>query len=366
MKKSKRGFPVLICILVLLFIIMSVSKNGNGAEYNAALPAAKAADAQEMDIRINNGEPEKEITILLDDGEDDTVTGPVEDADDETSVSVGAAIQEEKIQNPILVLFDTLMAGASTVQANQGGTISIIIDENEHSDTDVSDEITIDVQDYPITKYENPTVLIYHTHTREAYTPEYAGQYAACGTFRTDDERYSVCAVGQKLADQLSGQYGFTVIHDTTMNETTPFAKSYDKSLETVLKDIKENPNIDVFIDVHRDSIGDAAYAQSQVIEKDGKRYAKVMFVVGRGDDYKGAEAPDWQSNYALAQAITEKINAIMPGLAKAPMVKTKRYNQHLSDKCMLIEVGYDANSITEAENSAGIVSKALSEVLSK
>ncbi len=362
MKKSGRGYLVLAFIFLFLFIVASASASKKGTAEGEAPLLADAAGAQELDIIVSEGE-QNDISIRLDDGEEDA---PADDAAEETPAVINTVYQEDEVQNPFAVLLHTLTYGLSDGSGNTGDTISIVIDENEHSDTDVSDEITIDVQDYPITKSENPTVLIYHTHTREAYMPEFPGQYAACGTSRTDDQRYSVCAVGEKLAAQLSGQYGFAVSHDTTMNETTPFTKSYDKSLETVQKDIEENPNIDVFIDVHRDSIDDTAYAQSQVVEKDGKRYAKVMFVVGRGDDYTGAEAPDWQSNYALAKAVTDKINELLPGMARDPMVKTKRYNQHLSDKCMLIEVGYDANSVTEAENSVDIVSKALAEVLSK
>jgi Stage II sporulation protein P (SpoIIP). len=37
-----------------------------------------------------------------------------------------------------------------------------------------------------------------------------------------------------------------------------------------------------------------------------------------------------------------------------------------MSDQCMLIEFGYDANSLNEAENSVYIVAKAISVVLRK
>ncbi|MEI6102259.1 MAG: stage II sporulation protein P, partial [Eubacteriales bacterium] len=81
---------------------------------------------------------------------------------------------------------------------------------------------------------------------------------------------------------------------------------------------------------------------------------------------YTGAEAPDWQANYAVAKAVSDQINKLMPGLSRGIMVKAKRYNQQLSTKSMLIEVGYNANTLTEAENSADIVAQALATVLGK
>ena len=45
-----------------------------------------------------------------------------------------------------------------------------------------------------------PTVLIYHTHTWEAYEMEAEGEYVPTETWRTKDERFNMVRVGEALA----------------------------------------------------------------------------------------------------------------------------------------------------------------------
>jgi stage II sporulation protein P len=369
MRKNRSGYVALVVIAIFLFMTIAASRSSgffNPDTVNVSINSAQ--ESADQDIQIESVSDSDDIRINLSEEENPADSAaPNEQTGNVNAVNTDVNYTGTTEENPVLNFFNTLATNISTkMSAQSNNEVSIVIEENEHVDEDVSHEITIDVEDYPIVNTGNAAVLIYHTHTREAYTPEFEGQYVACGDFRTDDQQYSVCAVGEKLANLLSSQYGFSVMHDTTMNETTPFTQSYDKSLTTMESDIAQNPNLGIFIDVHRNSIDDREFAKNDIVSSNGKEYAKVMFVVGRGDGLTGAEAPDWQSNYALAKAITDEINKIMPGMAKEPMVKAKRYNQHLSNKSMLIEMGYDANTITQAENSADIVAQAMAAVLSQ
>ena len=360
----------LVVIMFFLFITLAASRSANflNPDSSASVSINNIQESASQGIQINSGSDSDDIRINLSEEDKQGDTAAASEAPEnistiETDMDYAGPAEE----NPVLDFFNTLATNVSTQMSDEtNDVVSIKIDENEHVDEDVSHEITINVEDYPIVNSGNAAVLIYHTHTREAYEPEFEGQYVACGDFRTDDQQYSVCAVGERLANLLSTQYGFSVVHDTTMNEAVPFVQSYDKSLTTMNNEIAQNPSLGIFIDLHRNSIDDREFAKNDVIASGGKEYAKVMFVVGRGDGLTGDEAPDWQSNYALAKAVTDEINRIMPGLAKEPMVKAKRYNQHLSDKSMLIEVGYDANTITQAVNSADIVAQAMAAVLGK
>ena len=60
-----------------------------------------------------------------------------------------------------------------------------------------------------------PSVLIYHTHTHEAYAQDSEDPYEAIETWRTVDEEHSVVRVGTALADALTS-LGYKVNHDTT------------------------------------------------------------------------------------------------------------------------------------------------------
>lgn len=61
-------------------------------------------------------------------------------------------------------------------------------------------------------------ILIYHTHTHEAYAQEEGNEYVETGAWRTADADHSVVRVGAELASLLR-MYGFEVTHDTTDNE---------------------------------------------------------------------------------------------------------------------------------------------------
>ena len=65
----------------------------------------------------------------------------------------------------------------------------------------------------------DPKILIYHTHTTEAYTATKESSYVQTSSYRTADPSKSVLAVGEALAERLRTQYGFSVIHDTTDHE---------------------------------------------------------------------------------------------------------------------------------------------------
>lgn len=66
----------------------------------------------------------------------------------------------------------------------------------------------------PAAQQHHGAILIYHTHTWEAYrqTDE---RYQETEKWRTKDERYNVVAVGEALTRALTA-LGYTVVHDTT------------------------------------------------------------------------------------------------------------------------------------------------------
>lgn len=205
-----------------------------------------------------------------------------------------------------------------------------------------------------------PRILIYHTHNTEAYTQTETYTYAESGDWRTYDERCSVIAVGELLAKILREQYGCNVIHDKTDHEPPKLSTSYARSEVTMKKYKKQYPSLTMFIDVHRDAGKNPMYT---VI--DGKRVARLMFVVGTGEGATGTgfgEMPDFESNYALALSITNRLAQIDEDLVRNVRVKTSRYNQHISSQCLLVEVGDNANTLEEALNAIPHLARAIVE----
>ncbi len=211
-----------------------------------------------------------------------------------------------------------------------------------------------------------PRILIFHTHTTEAYLSTMATDW------RTSDELSNIVSIGAKLTKILTEEYGISVIHDTTNHEPPRLGTSYERSINTMEYYRDKYPSISLFIDVHRDSYvlkDNATMADYEAVNDvamvDGKSCARIMFVVGTGEGKTGqgfAIKPDYKTNYALALNITNRLNAINPVLTRPIRVKTGRYNQHIGDS-ILIEVGHNANTLEEAMNTLPYLAKAIASL---
>ena len=202
------------------------------------------------------------------------------------------------------------------------------------------------------------TILIYHTHTHEAYAQDSSDPYEAIETWRTVDEEHSVVRVGSALADALTAR-GYKVIHDTTDHEQDALSSAYERSLVT-LEGYGET--FDLRIDLHRDAYVDGL--EQNFTGSDGEQYAQLMLLVGRGDGYSGAERPPYEENLAFAQRLTSILNAQQPGICRNVTVKKGRYNQHTDARCILVEVGHNLNTLQEALNSVPVLAQGIDTIL--
>jgi stage II sporulation protein P len=208
-----------------------------------------------------------------------------------------------------------------------------------------------------------PVVLIYHTHAEEAYrqTKEYTYRETGKDTFKTRDKNKSVVAVGRALKAALE-ERGFTVFHDETDVEPPEHKSAYSRSL-TIME---QYPQATVFIDLHRNTANVRA-RKDDVAMVDDTRCARMFFVVGAGiGTYEGEydTRHDWQKNYAFAKAITERLRDVTPELALDIRLKVGRYNQHVSPYCLLVEMGHNANTLSDALNSVPYLADALAATL--
>ncbi len=205
-----------------------------------------------------------------------------------------------------------------------------------------------------------PRILIYHTHTTEAYTATEASPYVQTGSYRTADASKSVLAVGEALAQRLRIQYGFSVIHDTTDHEPPSLKTAYERSEATMRRYLEAYPSLVLFIDIHRDASSDT----SDYVMVNGRPTARLMCVVGQGTKYQ--DKPDFDRNYALAEGLTEHLRAVDGRLARNVRVKTGRYNQHVGELSLLIEVGHNANTLEQALNAVPSLAESLALTLAE
>ena len=191
-----------------------------------------------------------------------------------------------------------------------------------------------------------PTILIYHTHTTEAYTQTEQNPYRESGEWRTQDDSKNVVAVGEALKTILETEYGFTVLHDTTDHEPPKLSSAYERSLVTMQQYKAKYPSLVLFLDLHRDAYS-GADAPTDFLVINGVETARLMFVVGKGEQYE--EKPYYEADFALAASITAHLNTIDEKLCRPIRVKTGRYNQHVAPYCLLVEVGHNANTLEQA-----------------
>lgn len=187
-------------------------------------------------------------------------------------------------------------------------------------------------------------VYIYHTHTYEAYAMDDGNRYEETETWRTADENYNMIRVGAELKKQLEA-LGVTVTHDVTAYEMPRLSTAYARSLEGLKKAVQDG--YDLYIDVHRD-----AYSQgngSNTVLAEGMPAARVLFLIGKGDSFEGAEKPDYQKNRQAARWISDEMNGEISGLSRGVAMKSGRYNQHAAAPCILMEVGNNRNNLSEA-----------------
>lgn len=203
-------------------------------------------------------------------------------------------------------------------------------------------------------------ILIYHTHTHEAYAQVEEDPYEALETWRTLDGEHSVVRLGAALAEVLRGK-GYEVIHDQTDHEQQDINSAYLRSLATLEGYAAGGQDFDLIIDLHRD-----AYVEglSPCYRLDGAEYAQLMLLVGRGDKYGDADKPDYEGNLAFAQRLTAAINAREDGLCRNVTVKQGRYNQHMFRRAILVEVGHNENTLAQALASIPVLGEALDDVL--
>ena len=238
---------------------------------------------------------------------------------------------------------------SALIPAPEGG-------ENEHTDEIVSNTDDILTQVLPASN--GKSILIYHTHTHEAYEQAYEGEYTALEAWRTDDNEHNIVRVGDELAALLEKR-GFSVVHDTTDHEQDDLSTAYIRSMETLSS--RSGEEYDLYIDLHRDAYTEGAQLTCSYA---GNESAKLMVLIGKGENFE--VKPYYEENYALACELTDAINSVCPGLCRDVMVKTGRYNQHVSPNSLLIEVGNNMNTLDEALSSMPALADAICAVLTE
>lgn len=212
------------------------------------------------------------------------------------------------------------------------------------------------------TDTKEPLVLIYHTHTTEAYETLDRGFYSDKFGTRSSDPATNMVRVGDALCERLSAA-GYTVIHDREIHDTS-YTGSYARSREAIENYKKQYPGLQVIIDVHRDGIkGSDGTKTKPVTTINGKKSAQIMIIAGCQDG-PVTEFPGWQDNLNFAIQLQKHAEDLYPTLMRPIFFSPRKYNMDTSPCGVLLEFGSDANTLDEAVYAGALMGDALASLL--
>lgn len=238
-------------------------------------------------------------------------------------------------------------------------------EKTSHSSTaiknDTKYEINIDeFNTIPLSIKNKPEILIIHTHTTECYTPE--EQNGLPDNSRSTDETKNMIAVGNVISEELE-KMGFAVTHDTTVHDYPSYQGAYGRSLSTAKKNLEQNKNISVILDIHRDAVTKPDGTRVKLTTSAGnKKCAQMMIVCGT--DGGGLTHPHWKDNLNFALKIQQKAEEKYSDLMRPINLREERFNHHLTPYSLILEIGTHGNTLSEAKNGAVLLAGIIGEVL--
>lgn len=221
--------------------------------------------------------------------------------------------------------------------------------ENPDLSTPVASEVEVDDN----TNTE-PTVYIFNSHQTESYRSDFAE------SFNINNTVYLASHILKEYLEDLG--IGVIVeensIVDVLNTNGWKYGSSYKASRILLEQAKKDNPSLSFFIDLHRD----AASYERTMVEIDGKKYAKLMFVVGLKHE-------NYAPNLELANTLNEKLKEFSPDISRGVLQKGNSgangiYNQDFDPNTILIEVGGQYNYIEEVNNTLKVFADILYDYL--
>jgi len=200
----------------------------------------------------------------------------------------------------------------------------------------------------------SPTIYIYNTHQTEEYKAR---------NFIEESVKPTVQMNNYILEDVFTKAGYNTLVEERNIKEVLNsnhwnYAGSYKASRVFLESTKKENPTLKYFLDVHRDSLP----KDKTTTTINDKSYAKILFIVG-------LENPNYIENLNFTEKINQKLVEKYPNLSKGIYKKAGHgvngvYNQDISPRSILVEMGGLENTIDEVLNTCLAFAECFLEVL--
>lgn len=203
---------------------------------------------------------------------------------------------------------------------------------------------------------KSPRMYIYNSHQGETYSMKYLEEYNIVP---------NILMVSNMFKDKLENIGINSIVEESDIlaymkQNNLNHAGSYKASRNFLNKIINNYPDLDLYIDIHRD----ATTHQISTTTINGKPCAKVLFVIG-------LENPNYQNNLEIVSQINNIILKKYPNLTRGILKKQGYgvngiYNQDLNSRVILIEIGGNENNIEEVNNTLDLMSEVIGEYLNE
>lgn len=318
-------------------------------------------------------------TILLAEAEEESNLSELEDEPQESPVRDGEGVTPQEGQEDLSDLLRAENEAAqpqlspSTFQPHERQTELELaslddyetlvrqfytIDANTTAGSDQLNVRKFLAEDMTISREEGdgPQILIYHTHSQEAFADSVPG-----------DESATIMGVGEHLTEILTQEYGYRVLHHLGKYDTDSRDDSYAEALTDLERILEEYPSIEVVIDLHRDEMPEGTRL---VMDLDGRPTARFMFFNGLSRTKKTGNIAylyneNLDGNLAFSFQMQKAAMEYYPNLTRRIYLKGYRYNMHLRPKTLLIELGAQNNTLEEVMNACEPLAHILDIVLS-
>ena len=267
--------------------------------------------------------------------------------EDRSAETLQASVSNENLSMEKLSNMDYLVSNFYTVDS-----VTYLND----GDLDATQMMSVDLKIHGET--EGPKVLIFHTHSQEAFAD-------SDGTSAT-----SIVGVGGFLTQLLSENYGIETLHHEgvydLVNGKLDRSEAYEQAAPEIRQILQQYPSIEVVIDLHRDGVKETTHLATEI---DGKTTAQIMFFNGMcrtrtNGDLTSMQNPYIKENLAFSMQMKIAAETFYPGFTRRNYIKGYKYNMDLMPKMLLIEAGAQTNTVEEVKNAMVPLAALLNYVL--
>lgn len=244
------------------------------------------------------------------------------------------------LNKTITYLLKVDLSNPSTILNNS--VLGYSYDEPTNLDLDKLKQISSYIEDPYKVDITNPLIYLYNSHQLENYNNDSLLAYGITP---------NVLMASYLLKEKLNSSGLATIVEDTNMTEflslnNWDYSSSYKASRIFLLDKQNTHPTIKYYFDIHRDSVN----KKLTTVNINNKSYARILFVIG-------LEHSNYQENLNNANKLNSIIDKKYPGLSRGIYKKEGPgvngiYNQDISSKVFLIELGGIDNNIEEVLNT--------------